>query len=125
MAGHSPTGCVEGVAVSDNQSVDTVFDVLAHQRRRYVLAYLTEGERSIALADLAEDIAVRENDGMLAEIPKETIQAISTSLHHRHLPKLVDAEFIEYEDHDLIRVLVPTEPIERLLSSDAVRSETR
>lgn len=116
---------MDGDAVSDDRSVDTVFDVLAHQRRRYVLAFLADDDRSIAVADLAEDIAVRENDGMLAEIPKETIQSISTSLHHRHLPKLVDAGFIEYDDHDLVRISVPTEPIERLLSSDAIRSETR
>lgn len=125
MVGHSPRERVDEDAVSDNRSVDTVFDVLAHQRRRYVLAFLAEDDRSIAVADLAEDIAIRENDGMPTGIPKETIQAISTSLHHRHLPKLADAGFVEYDDHDLVRISVPTEPIERLLSSGAIRSETR
>lgn len=124
MVGHSPSVGVDGDTDSDDRSVDTVFDVLAHQRRRYVLAILADDDRSIAVADLAEDIAVLESDEVPAEIPKETIQAISTSLYHRHLPKLVDAGFVEYDDHDLARISAPTEPVERLLSSDAIRSET-
>lgn len=119
MVGHSPKAGAVGYTDSDGQSVDIVFDLLADQRRRYVLACLVDNTQSMALADLAEDVAVRENEGTLTAIPKEEVQAISTSLYHIHIPKLVDEGVIEYNDRDLIQISEITDLIERVLSLDA------
>lgn len=126
MVGYSSkTGSV-GQTDSDGQSVDVVFDLLADQRRRYVLACLLDNTQSMALTDLAEDVAVRENEGTLTEIPEEEVQAISTSLYHIHIPKLVDAGAVEYDrNRDLVRISESTDLIERVLSLDADSAEER
>ena len=73
--------------------------------------------QAIALTELAGDVAVRENERPLPEIPKETVRTISTSLHHVHIPKLVDAGAVEYDqDRDLIRISETADLVERVLS---------
>ena len=80
----------------------------------------------MALADLAEYIALRENEETLSEIPKEEAQAISTSLHHVHIPKLVDAGAVEYDqDRNQVRVSESTDLVEQVLSLAAESEEER
>lgn len=100
----------------DRQSTDVILDLLGSQRRRDVLACLTDADDPIALADLAADVGVRESERALSEIPDGEIQTISTSLYHTHLPKLADAGVIEYDDGDLIRVAEPGARFERIRS---------
>ncbi|WP_425494272.1 DUF7344 domain-containing protein [Natronoglomus mannanivorans] len=108
MVGHSD---------SDSRSLDVVFDLLADQRRRYVLACLTDRTEAIGLADLAADVAARENEGTVTEPPKETVRTIHTSLYHTHIPKLVEAGAVEYDqDRDLVRVSKTDGQIEQLLT---------
>ena len=126
MTGHSPKAGVAGRGDSDERSLDVVFDLLADQRRQEVLACLVDDTRPMPLADLAEDVAARENEGPRAEVPTETVRTIATSLHHVHLPKLADAGAIEYDrDRDLIRVSEPSDLIERVLSLTATGGEER
>ncbi|WP_247000869.1 DUF7344 domain-containing protein [Halosolutus gelatinilyticus] len=101
----------------DEQSLDAVCDLLANQRRQYVLACLIDHTQAIALTNLAENVAVRENERPRTEIPKETVRTISTSLYHAHIPKLVDAGVVEYDqDRDLVRISETTHLVERVLS---------
>lgn len=126
MTGYSPKSGVAGRGDSDGQSLDVVCDLLANQRRQHVLACLIDHMQAIALTKLAEDVAVRENEETLTEIPKETVQTISTSLYHAHIPKLVDAGAVEYDqDRDLVRISETTDLIERVLSLDADGGEER
>lgn len=102
-----------------DRSLDVVCDLLSDQRRQYALAGLIDHSGAISLTDLAEDVAGRENEGTLTEIPEATVRTISTSLHHVHIPKLVDAGAGEYDqDGDLVRLSESTELIERVLSLD-------
>lgn len=80
MNGHSPNADMARRGDSDDQLLNIVCDLLADQRRQYVLECLIDQTKAIALTELAEDIAVRENEGTLTEIPKESVQTISTSL---------------------------------------------
>lgn len=120
MVRHSPKADVARRGDSDGQSLDVVCDLLANQRRQYVLACLIDHTKAIALTELAEDVAVRENEETFTEIPEETVRTISTSLYHVHIPKLVDAGAVEYDqDRDLVRISESTDLIERVLSLDA------
>lgn len=111
---------------SDDLSLDVVYDLLANQRRRNVLRCLKDHTQAIAMVDLAEGVAFRENEETLSEIPKETVQTIATSLYHTHLPKLADAGVVEYEqDRDLVRVSEPADLVERGLSLGAAGEEER
>lgn len=83
---------------------DDVFDALASARRRYLLSVLQDHE-TLALADLADEIAEWEHDAPLPEITPETVKDIYTSLHHRHLPKLTDCGLVIYDDEtELVRL---------------------
>lgn len=99
------------------QSLDEVLDALAHRRRRVALSIVQENGDPVSLSSLAENVAIRETQRSLAEIPAEQIQAVSTSLHHVHLPKLVAVDAVRYDrEHN---VVVPADPdgvVERVLS---------
>lgn len=77
-------------------SLDDIFDILASQRRRYVLHCLQEYEKPMALADLADEIAVAEYGTDIVDIPAEEVKYVYTSLYHTHIPKLADAGVVEY-----------------------------
>ncbi|ELZ05876.1 DUF7344 domain-containing protein [Natrialba asiatica] len=126
MIGHSPEGDVVRYSDSDNQSLEVVFGLLANQRRRYVLMCLIDHSEAIALADLAEDVAVRGNKGAITEISKEKVRTIHTSLYHTHIPKLVEAGAVEYDqDRDLVRTSETSERVQHLLSIAADGEEDR
>lgn len=117
MIGHSPKAEVDGRGDSGEQSIDGVLDLLAHQRRRAALACLFDHSQAIALADLAEDVAVRENEEPIGKIPKAEIQEVRLMLHHQHLPKLVEAGAVEYDqERDLIRIADSADLVERVLA---------
>lgn len=70
----------------------TIFGLLANDRRRYALHYLSNTVGPVALYDLAEQIAARENDPTY-----DRYEQILISLSHVHLPKLADAGVVEYD----------------------------
>lgn len=98
------------VTVTDR--IDAICELLGDSRRRHLLDYLvgTDGE-VFELADAV--IAVRERE--MAETKTETESEMETSdqpsreevrttLHHSHLPRLADAEVLDYDTrHGTIR----------------------
>lgn len=126
MTGHSPKADVAGHGDSDGLSLDVVCELLANQRRQYVLACLLDHREAIAMTDLAEDVAIRENERPFTEIPKEAVRSIATSLYHVHIPKLVDAGAVVYDqERDLVRVSETVDLVERVLSLAADGEEKR
>lgn len=69
-----------------------VFPLLADDRRRYVLHYLSGQVGTVSLGELAEQIAIREDNPTY-----DHYERILTSLHHRHLSQLVDAGLVHYD----------------------------
>lgn len=111
---------------ADSQSLDTVLDLVADPRRRFALECLSDHSEAIALADLAEDIAVREAERSITEIPKETVKAIRLTLHHQHLPKLTEAGAADYDqDRKLVRLSESTAMVEWVLSITGDRGDER
>ncbi|MDJ1432545.1 hypothetical protein [Halostagnicola sp. A-GB9-2] len=80
---------------------NTIFDLLLDQRRRYVLYYLSRRLGAVSIEELTEAIELREGTQR-----SDSLERISTGLHHNHLPKLVDANVVKYDP--------TTERVERL-----------
>jgi hypothetical protein len=66
-------------------SVDTVFELLAHERRRQLL---------FALLDTPPDGSLRVADGLLT---RDGSGDWEIELRHRHLPKLADAGVLDWD----------------------------
>lgn len=82
--------------------LDAVFDVLANARRRIALQCLCE-HTEMTLPDLAEEVAVREFEDRIQDIPAEKVRDVYFSLYHTHIPKLSAAGFVEYhQDQDVV-----------------------
>lgn len=81
------------MSTCDHPGVDRVFSSLAAQRRRLVLDYLLDAEAGRASFDELVDHVVEAD----TRSPSPDREAIATSLHHTHLPKLADGGLIHYD----------------------------
>lgn len=79
------------------QSREATLALLSDQRRRSVGSLLSERDSPIALRQLAAAVASREGGADTGEVSPETADAIATTLHHVHLPKLAAAGVIDYD----------------------------
>lgn len=77
-------------------------ELLEADRRRYVLAVLSDRREPLDLTDLA--VAVAQREPGVAEDDPDDVQALATTLHHIHLPKLAEAGIVDYEP-DTNRIL--------------------
>lgn len=100
-----------------------LFAVLAHSRRRRILALLLE-HRSLTVADVADELAAAEADAPLSETAPQTVTDVYVTLHHVHVPKLVDSGLIEHdEDRELLALAAdaPRDWIEEAIELDDER----
>lgn len=85
------------------EAISHAFEILSSHRRRLMLRVVQAHDEELTLADLAEEVAVREFDRDIAAISPETVTEVYTTLYHDHMPRLVDAGLIEYEqERDLV-----------------------
>lgn len=99
-------------------SPDRTYELLAHRLRRSILACLsTHGP--LALADLATEVARRERDTPLSELPTDESQRIHVLLWHIHVPKLDNADVVEH-DHDtnVVALAANADQLERVLAEN-------
>ncbi|WP_136718488.1 DUF7344 domain-containing protein [Halorientalis salina] len=83
-------------------SLDTLYDLLANQRRRYAISCLQD-HGSIALPDLADEVVCYENDAPITEIPEKEVLRVYSTLWHAHIPKLAEAGVVEYDqEQDIV-----------------------
>lgn len=98
----------------------TVFDLLADDRRRYALHYLSATVGAVALADLAEQVVLSEGDAT-----EDRYERVLTDLYHRHLPRLDDAGVARYDPEretvELLDAAGRLAPFLKLVSADDVR----
>ncbi len=77
-------------------------DAIACPRRRHALACLAK-HAQMTLADLADEIAVKEWEQRIDSIPAEAVLDIYFALYYRHVPRLADAELVDYDqERDLV-----------------------
>ena len=100
----------------DVLSTDDLFGVLSHQRRRCVLRCLGEHQTPLTLADLADEVTAREQEAPLPDVPAEEVKRVYVSLYHTHIPKLADADLVEYtQERDMVALSTENEHAEALL----------
>lgn len=102
---------------TDDLSADTALNLLAKRRRRLALDCLERHEMALSLADLAEEVAVAENDTPLPDIDKQEVLRVYSNLYHNHIPRLTDHGVVEYEQkRDLVQLSNDTNLVMELLS---------
>ena len=88
----------------DRADTDHLLTALAHRRRRAVLTCVRE-HNVVALADLADELAVDEHGATIDGIPADAVTELYLSLYHQHIPTLEDAGLVAYDqDRDLVRI---------------------
>ena len=87
----------------DPTLVDSAFAVLADHRSRLLLRVMHTYDEEVTLADAAEGVASRETGKPIVDISAEHVADVYISLYHDHLPRLVDAGLLEYDqERDLV-----------------------
>lgn len=120
MSDSTPSRNDESLADSGSASVptlDSLLDALTDQRRRFALRCLSEYDTPMTLADLADEVAVREQERPLSEIPADDVMQVYLSLYHAHVPKLVDAGVAEYSQEQDMVDFEESDRVERLLDT--------
>lgn len=78
-------------------SLDKQFELLKNQRRRWVLSYLMKNGQASTTGELAEHVAVRENEkDSVDEITSKERKAAYVGLYQCHLPKMDDYGVIQF-----------------------------
>lgn len=79
-------------------SFDTLFDLLAERRRRYALYALLGTEDGLAdVETLADEVAMWEARTGDEKLTKSHREAVAEDLRENHLPKLAEADIVEYD----------------------------
>ena len=86
-------------------SLDTVLELLANQRRRFVLySVVDRADDFIAFEPLIEDVATLEAAHANDALTRDHVQDVAADLYHWHLPVLTDVGIIDCDArHNLIR----------------------
>ena len=86
-------------------SFDTLFDLLAERRRRYALYVLVGTDDGLAEVEtLADQVAMWEARSDDATVTDSLRASIATELREKHLPRLADADVVEYDARsDVVR----------------------
>lgn len=77
-------------------SLDVMFEILKNERRRFVLKYFEDREGPVALGDLAEHVAAKENDKPERELTSGERKRVYVGLYQCHLPKMNDAGIVDF-----------------------------
>ncbi|QLG50440.1 DUF7344 domain-containing protein [Natrinema halophilum] len=85
------------------EALTDAFALLSDRRRRLLLEVMRTYEEELTLPDAAEEVAIRETGHTVTNIPAERVTEVYLSLYHDHLPRLVDAGLLEYDqERDLV-----------------------
>lgn len=91
-----------GAADADTIDRSTLHGLLSSERRRHVLGCLDE-HGPMALPDLADEVAEREHDAALSQVPEDAVLKTYLSLYHTHVPKLTNGGVVRYDqDRDTV-----------------------
>ena len=82
----------------DHARQDVLLDVLSHRRRRLVLRHLCRTGGVASLTELASVVGDREAEERAGTPARTAIRSAYLSLYHAHIPRLADANLIEYDE---------------------------
>jgi hypothetical protein len=78
-------------------SRDTVYKLLANERRRYTIHYLKNLEEPVRLGELAEQVGAWEHETSPDYLTSAERKTVYTALQQRHLPKMDDAGLVSFD----------------------------
>ena len=84
---------------------DTILELLANRRRRYLLYALQEYDEPIELSKLAEQVAGWEHNVPPDEVAKNEYKSVYVSSVQCHVPKLDDAGVVDHDEENHTVVL--------------------
>ncbi|EMA30580.1 DUF7344 domain-containing protein [Halobiforma nitratireducens] len=109
-------------------SADTILELLANRRRRYLLYALRGREEPIELSKLAEQVAGWEHDVPPDEVEKNEYKSVYVSSVQCHVPKLADAGVVDHDEDNHTVVLSDNfdqlEPYLRIVIKDEPENST-
>lgn len=82
--------------VESSLSIDEVFRLLGHERRRLALCCLADGDGPMSLTDLAAAVAARERGTARADLTTTDVTQTYLSLFHVHVPTLEEADIVTF-----------------------------
>ncbi|WP_255197192.1 DUF7344 domain-containing protein [Halorarius litoreus] len=85
---------MSGRDLPDGISLDEVFTILSNARRRHVVELLVEHDGEMTFRELTDAVAKRESEG---PVGYDARKRVYVSLRQSHLPRLADADVIEYD----------------------------
>lgn len=92
------------------------FGLLSRQRRLIALAVLRDSVEPLTPEELATEVGVRELDVPRSELTAGQRERILLTFHHAHLPKLAEADIVEYTPTgDRVRLADGAEDVRRIL----------
>lgn len=107
MTTKTPVGSRNGRPADELLARD-ILPLLADERRRRVLHYLSQRVGTVSLGELAEQLALWDDNPTY-----DHYERILTGLHHRDLPMLIDGGLVHYD--------AEREAVNGLAAIDAVR----
>ena len=81
-------------------TADTILELLANRRRRYLLYALRDKDEPIELSKLAETVAGWEHDVPPADVEKNEYKSVYVSSVQCHVPKLADAGVVDHDENN-------------------------
>ncbi|MFC6716220.1 hypothetical protein ACFQGT_08070 [Natrialbaceae archaeon GCM10025810] len=113
---------------AQNLSADTILELLANRRRRYLLYALRGHDEPIELSTLAEQVAGWEHDVPPDEVAKNEYKSVYVSSVQCHVPKLADAGVVDHDEENHTVVLSENfeqlEPYLRVVVKDEPENST-
>lgn len=86
--------------------IDCLHAVLDNPRRRLVVDVVTE-VGAVTMRDLATQVVARERDVPPHAVTDDQRREVTIALHHVHVPKLADADLVEYDSRSGMLALTP------------------
>ena len=84
-------------ARAESLTTDQAFDLLGDDQRRRALTVLRESDEVVSLDRLAEATAACAEGVDPDDVTPDQRERTATMLHHSHLPRLDDAEVVQYD----------------------------
>lgn len=115
---------------AEQYDVDTIFDILSHPGRRYVLTYLIQSEGFVSISELVDYVITRTSASMT---DSEFRRRVTVELTHTHLPKLEEEGLISYnmerqivmqtDQTPTVRPFLALALVQQRMAKDAVEQE--
>lgn len=102
-----------------------LFELLSHPHRRFVLTHLDEIDDSRTVGEVAKDLGAWRAELPLTDRTARGVDGIETALHHHHLPKIAEANVIEYDPTEGTVTLAAGAPAVRSYLGDLTTEGSR